>query len=50
MDEEDKGEGGGGGRATQTMRQPVIEKKKTWSELKQACIKLENLVDELDIT
>ena len=42
MEDEDKGGadggGGGGGRAAQSGRQPIIEKKKTWSELKQACL------------
>ena len=44
MDEEGKGgaagegRGGGGRAAAQSGRQPVIEKKKTWSELKQARI------------
>ena len=41
MEDEDKGvaeEGDGGGRAAQSGRQPIIEKKKTWSELKQACL------------
>ena len=42
MEEEDKGAagrgGGGGGRAAQSDLNRIMEKKKTWSELKQACI------------